>query len=188
MSKKWTWDQVEKSRKRRTESVSICIDNDAVSEHERLERELVDAREEDRVNRGRLDYTPRAPQVAQRIVDVEALMDEATVEFVFAEVGQRRWSELLKSHPPTKEQRAEGARNFNPETFPVAAMAASCVQPEGATEEHFQRAFDEWGGQFNLLWTTCMEANVGVSGGKARSRLASEVLSSIGTGSEEQSA
>jgi hypothetical protein len=75
-----------------------------------------------------------------------------------------QWANLMVKHPPTKEQRKENPRlDHNPETFPLAAMAASCVEPSGATVESFQR-LDASGvpsAVFDELWVTCLDANLG---------------------------
>jgi hypothetical protein len=184
-AKKWTWDQVHTTRQPVTETEEICVRNDLLAEKKRLERALIEARSKDRRDDGGLASKPTAPKIAQAIVDLEKEIEKATVAFTFREIGQATWNKLMGENPPTKAQQAKGMRNYNPETFPNAAMAASCVAPDGATVEHFERAAAEWGGQYDLLWGACLRANVeGGQEGKAPSALASEVLRSIGTGSE----
>ncbi len=186
-SAKWTWDKIEKQRKPVERSQRICMRNDLVNDKEQLEIELYEVREDERREGAMLDAEPLSLKLAQRIVDLEKQIDEANVTFTFAEIGTARWNEMLRDHPPTKEQQADGHRGYNPETFPNAVMAASCVAPTGSTVEHFERAFAEWGAQYNLLWETCLAANIRLHEGKGRSLLASQVLSSIGTGSEQRS-
>lgn len=64
-------------------------------------------------------------------------LDEATEWFTFEAVGARRLRALAALHPPTDEQRAEQTARggaelvWNPETFPQALAADSCVSHPG---------------------------------------------------------
>lgn len=73
---------------------------------------------------------------------------EGAVEVVMRSVGRGRWEKLKEKHPPTEEQIEEVRKQapdavlpYNHETFPVAAIAASCSQPE-LTEEQVQEIWD----------------------------------------------
>jgi hypothetical protein len=68
----------------------------------------------------------------------------------------------LGLHPPTAEQREQfGAiLDHNPETFPAAALAASCVEP-GLSPEQAKWIVDELPvGVVDRIWATCLSANV----------------------------
>jgi hypothetical protein len=103
-----------------------------------------------------------APDLARQVQELEAEIDAAKVEFRFVSVGHRQWADLMAAHPPTREQKKLNPRSdHNPETFPVAAIAASCQRPELSVEEvqRLERALND--AQFNALWAKCLEANLG---------------------------
>jgi hypothetical protein len=137
----------------------VCMRGDLVDEIEGLQRDLEQAQVFDHTE----NRAPQAPKIAALIVEKteEALTHE--VEFVFRSIGRRAWRDLLAAHPPTEEDKKAGA-DFNRESFPQAAMAASCVAPTGATEKDFQALADGnaiGDPQWNQLWLTCRDANVG---------------------------
>jgi len=89
-------------------------------------------------------------------------MEAAKVEFRFRNIGRKAWADLLAAHPPTKEQRTDLKTDHNPETFPVAAIAASCSEPAGMSEDAVRRleaALTD--SQFTVLWRACVDANLG---------------------------
>lgn len=114
-----------------------------------------------------LDDTPvKAVEVAKRMVatapaegelhdkavaDLEAAyqtLEESTVDILLRSIGRKRYDALLGDHPPTEEQKKEdGGENllYNPETFPIALVAESSVEPK-MTYEEAKDLFDEWNG------------------------------------------
>lgn len=111
---------------------------------------------------GGLSPSKQAVEVAKELRAVEAEIDAALVEFRFVAVGKRAWSDMLAKHPPTKQQRERDPRlDHNPDTFPIAAIAASCAEPEMTVEQ--VRRLDEALSlaQFSKLWDACLEANIG---------------------------
>jgi hypothetical protein len=69
---------------------------------------------------------------------------------------------LLGAHAPTRKQLADNASTpFNPETFPAAAIAASCIDPV-MTVEQVNQLFEVVGkSEIDLLFSKCVDANVG---------------------------
>lgn len=51
------------------------------------------------------------------------------LELTYRAIGAREYDKLVGKHPPTTEQRADGA-NFNLDTFAPALIAAVAVEPE----------------------------------------------------------
>ena len=168
----------------RTATARVLLRQDLVARHSQLETELTVARAN--------DYTTndpdRAPAIAQQIADLEAEMQAETVEFKFAAIGKKAWADLLAANPPTKEQladelsraKASGTKprllDMNPETFPIAAIAASCKQPAGVDEAAVKRleaALTD--AQFTALWMACIEANIG-GGDVPKSLAAGQIL------------
>lgn len=96
--------------------------------------------------------------------EVESIRDEIkskTRTLVFEAIGKRQWRDLLGEHPPAREQREQTpGLDYNPETFPAAAMAAACVQP-GLTLEQAQWLCDELPlGVVERVWLAVLDANV----------------------------
>jgi hypothetical protein len=174
--------QAENVDHRRTATVRMLLRQDLARQHADLEAELLDARNGDDME----NRTPQAPVIAQRIVDLEAEIEAAKVSFTFRAVGRRAWVDLLAAHPPTKAQIKALADvtpdvlrrptlEFNPEKFPVAAIAATLVEPE-MTEDDVRRleaALSD--AQWSQLWGKAIEVNVGASDPKA-SRVAGLIL------------
>jgi hypothetical protein len=105
--------------------------------------------------------------LAREIDAIEAEIADALVEFKFRNIGFQAWTELVRKHPPTKAQKEQG-HDTNPDTHRVAALAASCVSPEGADEDFFRRLSSVYSAvQFETLWLACWKANSGGSLPKA---------------------
>lgn len=142
----------------REKTVKILLDQRLLAEHERLEAELVAELEVD----ARENRDPVGPGLAQELVEFEDKIQAARREFRFKSIGKKQWADLIAEHPPTKEQTAANVRlDHNPETFPIVAIAASCIDPVmtvaqvGQLEQALNLA------QFDKLWAACLEANVG---------------------------
>lgn len=82
--------------------------------------------------------------------------------FTFQAIGRRAWRELLAQHPPTAAQlELDAGLEYDPDTFPAAAIAAACVEPEGVTADAMAELEERLSiGQFGRLWTACLAANV----------------------------
>ena len=178
-----TFDQVVDAYAPAEQSVRVCVRGDLVAQLERLEADLVEARDADE-NENR---HPKAPKIAKQIEELQAVARGHEVEFVFRSIGRKAWSDLVSQHPPTKKQKAELKGNqrleWNPETFPIAAVAESCIKPAGVTEDAVQRIADEWThGQWQLLWNACLAANI-----KVNDVPSSVAASAILHGSEQRS-
>lgn len=163
----------------KTTTVKVCLRGDLLAQHDQLEAELAEARRKDALS----NKPDAAGKVAERIEALQADLDATAVSFTFQAVGQKRWTDLLLEHPPTDEDRAEGAA-FNPRTFPVAAIAESCAEPS-MTREQADRLFEVCNfGQWEQLWSACIAANVeGTS--IPFSYAASAVLRGYATSSEQ---
>ena len=135
---------------------------DLVDEHEALTAKADAARQDQSIDSNVADY-------ARQLAELEDEFEEHYVAFRFRALPRRQWVDLLAAHPPTKEQRRDDPRaQFNPETFPAHAIAACLVSPEMTVEQvSILENGDEDGhgglndSQFNVLFNTCVEANVG---------------------------
>lgn len=144
-----------------TMRVAITTRLDLVAEHQAAEQELAEAQRDD----ARLNRTPQAPKVAERIAALEQQMRDSQRTLVVSSIGYEAWSDLMAAHPPTKAQRKqasdEGVRppDHNPETFPFAAVAASLGE---ADDSEVRKLAAKIGvGQWTELWTACLAVNIG---------------------------
>lgn len=84
----------------------------------------------------------RAQAEADRARDAVRNAD-GVVEVVMRSIGRGQWEKLREAHPPTDEQQKaakeaageDAVLEFNPETFPMAAIAAACSQPTLTVEQ-----------------------------------------------------
>lgn len=152
-----TWGDLAAEHQPRTDSVRVCMRGDLVAEIGRLEQQFNRQRlEDERTNAPNL-----APELARRILDLQAEAAGHEREFVFTAIGQRAWSALLADHPPTDEQRKSGA-DHNPETFPYEAVAASCTSVTGGTGQDVQALADRLSlGDWTRIWNCCLAVNLG---------------------------
>lgn len=167
----------------RTVTVPLCLRGDLLEEHEQAKAALAIAQAERRDDAVQVE-------LAEAVVGIETDIAEATVDFVLRNIGRRAWSDLLGEHPPTDDQREVFGRRLdhNPDTFPYAAVAASCVAPDGVTAEKI-RELEEVisSGQWDELWAACLTVNMG-SLKVGESKAASDVLSRLRPRSAQPSA
>lgn len=151
----------------RVEEARICLRQDLLAEHRRLEEELVAANANDR------DPT----EIAQRIAALEVELAEARQTFRFQALGREEYADLIAAHPPTAEQReADKGLDHNPETFPAALIAASSLDPK-LTVKQAQRIDKQWRlADFRKLYDAALMVNVGVTDEAPKSVLAGVIL------------
>lgn len=118
-----------------------------------------------------IDAHPDRLPTAQRLAEIEAEIEERSVTFRFKSIGNRAWSDLLRTHPPTRAQLSQHRGiDHNPETFPYAAIAASCVDPVMTSDDvkrlDASTAFDVTA--WNDLWGACLRANVAEANPKSQ--------------------
>lgn len=139
----------------KTTTVRVCLRGDLLAAHEDAERALAEARRGDVLE----NKYAQAPDAARRVQEIEAELDEAATVFTFAAVGQKAWTDLLVQHKPSDEDRAQGYE-FDPQTFPQTAIAASAVDPK-MNPTQAQRLFEVLNfGQWQQLWGACLAVNV----------------------------
>ncbi|OPG10557.1 hypothetical protein [Microbispora sp. GKU 823] len=141
-----------------TRTVPLCLAGDLQAQWEDLDRQRRDL-----AARPAGDTLAGAGgelrDVTQRMDAVREQMQAKTVVFRIQGLPKRRWSDLIAKHAPRPEDQAEGL-DYHAETFPVAALAACCVDPE-LSEEQAARLVDEilTNGQWAALWRAILEAN-----------------------------
>lgn len=142
---------------------TICLDTNLVIEIERLEAQIKDLTE----NRDGSAADPVGP-LAEQVLEKRQQAKASEVEFVFKSIGGLAGRELVRDHPPTKEQKdklGEGeSLPWNPETYPPALLAASCESVRNGTVAWWTKKLDEWGdGQIARLWRSALAAQQGAN-------------------------
>lgn len=98
-----------------------------------------------------------------------AELEECSIKFVFQSIGRKNYEALLEQHQPTEKQVADQKAadpktplEFNPETFPVALVVASIVEPDADKEELGEWLLngEEWNSaEFMTLFMAALEVN-----------------------------
>lgn len=135
-----------------TAEARICTRFDLLDQHARLEQDLATATTD-----------AKRRTLARKVVKLEAEIEAVEKVFTFADIGGQ-WLDLIGKHPPTKDQLvADKNLDHNPETFPIAAVAASSSQPK-LTDDQVKKLrgklqFVQW----QKLWAATLEANLGLA-------------------------
>lgn len=130
-------------------TVPICQKAALLDEHARLEAQTA------REGAGSLAGTGNAKALA----DLEDRIEQASRPFTFRGLGKRGWADLLKAHPPSKDDLKAGI-DFNPETFPHAAIAECSVEPKltVAQSQRFAEVLPQ--GEWERLWGAVLTCNL----------------------------
>lgn len=132
----------------RTVTVPICREASLLDEHARLEAQA-------QAEIGSLAGPSRAAELAA----LEVRIEEASTPFVFRALSRKAWADLLKAHPPSKED-LKARVDFNPDTFPHAAIAACSVDPD-ITEAQAVRLGEVLPqGEWEKCWAAVLTCNV----------------------------
>lgn len=152
------------AKKPRTAKVLICLDDDLVIEREAKIEELEQAVRLSPVEEGK----PTSPDVARLERELQKLnvaVEESTVCIVFRGVGGVAYEQLINSHQPTEKQKKDaqdkgGISMWNPETFPVALIHASIVEPDDLELEDVEQLWREWNaGERVALFNAALDVN-----------------------------
>ena len=141
-----------------TVEVRVCPRADLLERHRLLDRQLAEASSKDA---GSLASGPPR-SLADEVLALEEQIEASTRTFRFRALSRRRWRSLLGAHPPLKQHKADGL-DFNPETFPVAAIAACAVEPTMTPEQAEQVADAIPLGEFERMWAAVLQVNLGAS-------------------------
>lgn len=152
-------DRLRSKKKPFTQRVSICCDVELAERFDEVRAE----RDEIRGNVERYGFLERpVPEdVARKLEDVEAEFDaleaevvESNETFVFRGIRRDALDSLLDEHRPTKDnidvnvKKGLPAPEWNPDTFPPALCAATCIS-------HPDLTIDDW----KVLWHDSEEWN-----------------------------
>ena len=100
--------------------------------------------------------SPELAEVKAQIKALEDKADAATKHIVVQSIGGRAWRKLVAEHPPTDPQYL-----WDLDTFPPAAVAACCVDPQLTVEQAERLADVLTDGQWDKLYKTVLLVNRG---------------------------
>ena len=151
-----------------------------VKKHADLERAIIERSQDG----GSLAGDDLLRTMSEGLQELERRIDEQARIFSFRGVSRRKWRDLLAQHPPRKQDREVGD-DFNPETFPAAAVALCSVSPK-LTEDEAKALEDDddlGTGGFEQLWNGVLAANLGVVNDTPKSVIATAILRTNGASS-----
>lgn len=106
-------------------------------------------------------------ELDEALTKARAALDADSVHLLFRSIGRKSYEALIRMHPSTDKQKEELAAKTPPEDdpgydleeFPIALIAASCVEPE-LTPDQVRELYDEWNAsEMEELWITALEVN-----------------------------
>jgi hypothetical protein len=168
-----TYDHLKSHKKPNTTQIRIALNSDVQEAFE----ESVGKLEMARMMTENLPEGPAKNRAAVDLVDAQAAFEKAkadvvknSVIFKFRSIGRTKYDKLINEHPPTPSQKEEFDQikddptdqlAWNPETFSVALVAASLVEPEFTEAEVKDLWEDENWSQNDLgvLFQTALSAN-----------------------------
>lgn len=113
------------SVKRPETFVEFCQDANLKAEHEAAEAEYIRENQK-RLADSRLGNTVR--KKAERVQELEALMQESTVTFLIRGMKRGAWAELIANHPPREKNQIDARYGFNLEALMIPAIPQSIVK------------------------------------------------------------
>jgi hypothetical protein len=135
-------------------SVDICLDGSLRGRLEDLQARWRAAVDYDREH----NEPDTAPAIAAQIAALRDEVDAATVTFTVEAIGAAPWRRLVAEHPPPTDD-LEGWR-WNLETFPPAAVAASCIDPKMSEDQAAELAERLSDAQWGKLFGAVLSVNV----------------------------
>lgn len=104
--------------------------HDMLERHEQLEMEYSQAQSHS------ISLDSDAPTIAAEMAALEDELARFKVVFRVKALPRKQWADLLKAHAPSPAQRKSDSRaDFDPETFPGAAITACLISPEMTAEQ-----------------------------------------------------
>ncbi|HEY0700934.1 MAG TPA: hypothetical protein VGD43_24385 [Micromonospora sp.] len=144
-------------------TVDICLRGDLQAEWEDLHRQLAEAEAKAGAD-NRLNSASKrdVKAVAARIEAVEEEMRAETLVFRLRALSKRAWGDLLKKHPPRRNNDEDAVLGYNPDEFFPAAIRACTYSPDDLDDETWRELLDDrlTEYQFGALQNAVMALNV----------------------------
>lgn len=171
-----TYDHLRSKKKPHTATVVLALDADAAQEFEEAQKAARDAQVRAQAYPQNTQVQEDAAAAQARLDEMSENLDDIVVSFTFRSIGRKKFEKMVLDHPPTSEQVAranqyatekekegdEPLLSHNPETFPVALIAACLVSPK-MTEEEVQEMWDsdDWTGtELGTLFLAAQSVNI----------------------------
>ena len=158
VAKALTMAKIMKKKRGVTKEVVIQLDGELATKIDRQKTLVSHAQDYDR----RHNVPDTAPGLVEELEQmIEDSMD-TEVTFIFKSMGRVAYDELVSdpAYQADDEQKKEGAQ-FDPDTFPAALVAGSCLDPEITLEEAEEIFSDpNWNGaELQRLFFGALEVN-----------------------------
>lgn len=132
----------------------LCTRADLRAEWEQAEAEV--ARVEAEARDSLAGAGTAGKKVAQRVRDLEREMAEHSIPIRVRALTHKQLSDLVAAHPPREDK---GERTFNVDTFGVALLAKSAIDPPMPEEKAGLLVDSLTQGQWDDLWSTIWSLN-----------------------------
>lgn len=126
----------------------VCLDASAIEAYREAEMEA---------RRAASDSLAGKPEVPE---DLAARVEESTIRFTLRALPRREWTDLVKNHPPRKDDREDRQVGFNSDTLYEALVRACIVDPVPTDEEWAQIDAVLTEGEWLRLVTTAQALNL----------------------------
>ncbi len=157
-AKQQTMATIIKKKRGVTKKIPIQIDGELASQIFELRQQITLAEQFDRKH----NEDDTAPKLQEKLDELIEGSKDTEIVFVFKGIGRIPYDDLveLPEHQPSDEERKAGA-HYNPQTFPAALVAASCIDPEISPEQATEIFEDpEWNGaELQKLFFGALEVN-----------------------------
>lgn len=142
-------------------TVDICLRGDLQAQWEDLHRQLADIEARQAVDK-RLNSAGQTGKIGQQIADLQEQMRADTIVFRLRALSRRAWNDLLKEHPPRKDDETDTTLGYNVDAFIPAAIQACTYSPDDLDDVTWADLLDErlTEFQFVALQNACMALNV----------------------------
>lgn len=159
--KKTPQDRLPSNKKARTKTIWFVTDHDKAEELEILRNQDGLAGLVGTAAAAAADELRQA-----KIKDLEAELRKSSIKIVVQSMTRKAYDLIISAHPPTEAQLEEYKSSrqkpqFNLDTYPMALVLASVVEPDVDPVE-LEAWFDSeaWsGGEFTELFTACIQIN-----------------------------
>ena len=119
--------------KRRTESTHITLRPDLIHEWQQVHDELASivgpAEAANAAKRLAAPLHPRARELAERVKELEKLVDESAVEFVLESMSKDEWRALCANHPPRPDNKIDEMVGYDRDAVLDEAVRECMVSP-----------------------------------------------------------
>lgn len=141
-----TLDDINARKKPRRSYHWIITDSDLEEEFERLAGDLEQAEMRYRVSPETEAFRDEVDRLSNELDELRETVrkPENSLRFVFQALGARNYDKLVNKHQMSDDRKEElrgkgknpDAMPYDPETFSVAIVAASMIEPEGVNEDY----------------------------------------------------